>query len=53
MSAVMPVAMAGSILAAVKHVAMAGAIDGGGDACGDGGGPLMAAVMPVAMAEVH
>jgi hypothetical protein len=26
-------------------VAMAGIIDGGGDACGDGGGPLMVAVM--------
>jgi hypothetical protein len=32
---------------------MAGSTDGGSDACGDGGGLLMAAVMPVAMAGVH
>ncbi len=34
-------------MAAVMPVAMAGSIDGGGDACDDDRGPLMAAVMTV------
>jgi hypothetical protein len=41
------------IVAAVMPVAMTGVHIGGADACSDGGGQLMIAGMPVAMAGGH